>query len=89
MASPITVKCWGCGKSFKVKAEFAGKKGKCPVCGKIVGIPDPSQKQEPAFDINEDVQEDARNEVARSLAYGPAGKPEEKKKGILARIFGK
>src|SRR5947209_18186910 len=29
-AAPIIVKCPGCGKRFKAKAELAGKKVKCP-----------------------------------------------------------
>jgi hypothetical protein len=35
---PISVKC-GCGKSFAVKEELAGKAVKCPACQKPVNIP--------------------------------------------------
>lgn len=85
--APIKVKCWGCGKSIKVKPEFAGKKGKCPVCSKVINIPDPSEPGD-SYDVNEDISASAIKEVARSIAEGPGGRP-EKKKGLLARIFGK
>jgi hypothetical protein len=35
----ISVTCDGCGKSLKVKDEWAGKRGKCPTCGKTFPIP--------------------------------------------------
>jgi phage FluMu protein Com len=39
-ASPIVaIACAGCGKQLKAKAELAGKKVKCPQCGKAVAIP--------------------------------------------------
>ncbi|GEM_PF-5249654 len=34
----IQVRC-GCGREFSVKAEFAGRTGKCPGCGKGVTVP--------------------------------------------------
>jgi hypothetical protein len=37
---PIVVTC-ECGKRFNVKDEFAGKRGKCPVCGHILVVPAP------------------------------------------------
>lgn len=36
----ISVHC-DCGKEFTTKAENAGKKGKCPACGKVITIPMP------------------------------------------------
>ena len=85
--APIEVKCWDCGKSIKVKPEFAGKKGKCPVCGKVISIPDPKEQGD-SYDVNEDVPESTLKEVARSIANGPGGR-KEKKRGLLAKIFGK
>lgn len=29
-----------CGKAFKVKDELAGKRGRCPVCGTVMQVPD-------------------------------------------------
>lgn len=34
----ITVRC-ACGKSFAVQEQYAGKKGRCPVCQKVVTVP--------------------------------------------------
>ena len=36
---PIQTTCQACGKSFKVRRDFAGKKGKCPSCNAIISIP--------------------------------------------------
>jgi serine/threonine protein kinase len=47
-AKPINFACASCGKSLKVKAELAGKKIKCPGCGKMVAAPALSQSAEPA-----------------------------------------
>ena len=35
---PITFSC-SCGKEMTVKDEFAGRKGKCPACGKVMLVP--------------------------------------------------
>jgi DNA-directed RNA polymerase subunit RPC12/RpoP len=35
----VVVVCAGCGTELKAKAEWAGKKIKCPQCGKAVAIP--------------------------------------------------
>lgn len=37
MSIPVTCRC---GKSFRVKDEHAGKKGKCPACGDLLLVPD-------------------------------------------------
>jgi hypothetical protein len=39
----VSLACPGCGKYLKVKAELAGKKGKCPHCGQAVAIPGTEQ----------------------------------------------
>ncbi|HTU23033.1 MAG TPA: DUF1583 domain-containing protein [Gemmataceae bacterium] len=36
---PISLRCSGCEKTLKVKAELAGKKIKCPQCGQVVLVP--------------------------------------------------
>ena len=87
MAPPIEVKCWGCGKTMKVKAEFAGKKGKCPVCGKVINIPDPNKKPDTLL-VNEDLSADEVKKVAMTIASGPSIR-QEKKKGFFAKLFGK
>jgi DNA-directed RNA polymerase subunit RPC12/RpoP len=35
----LLVSCAACGKKLTVKSVFAGKKGKCPQCGKPVQVP--------------------------------------------------
>lgn len=85
--APIEVKCWGCGKSMMVKPEFAGKQGKCPVCGKVINIPNPSVKGD-SYGVNEDLSASAIKAVAHTIAEGPGGRP-KKKRGLFARIFRK
>lgn len=36
-----------CGKSFQAKDEFAGKRTKCPACGQVLVIPQPSRADAP------------------------------------------
>lgn len=36
----IAVTCGECKKSFPVKDEFAGKRGKCPHCGGVIQVPE-------------------------------------------------
>src|SRR3989442_16044479 len=38
---PISVTCDNCGKSLKVKDEWAGKRAKCPGCGSTFAVPGP------------------------------------------------
>jgi len=35
----VSVPCASCGKTLKAKAQLAGKKVKCPECGKVVLVP--------------------------------------------------
>ncbi|GIW81826.1 MAG: hypothetical protein KatS3mg105_3633 [Gemmatales bacterium] len=56
---PIRVKCTNreCGKVLTVKDELAGKRGKCPACGKILSIPAPVE-EDPGFGPPEPVPDD-------------------------------
>jgi hypothetical protein len=45
---PITFKCSGCGKAYKVGDEKAGKKLKCPGCQAVVTVPSGPAKKKPA-----------------------------------------
>lgn len=45
---PITFKCSGCGKAYKVGDEKAGKKLKCPGCQAVVTVPSAPAKKKPA-----------------------------------------
>lgn len=44
---PIATKCPGCGKSYVVKDEFAGKTAKCSQCGSRMQIPGPASSATP------------------------------------------
>ena len=35
----IAVGCHGCGATFKVRDDYAGKRGRCPKCNTILDIP--------------------------------------------------
>ncbi len=55
---PITFSC-SCGREITVKDEFAGKKGKCPACGKIVLVPDTGAPAAPAAPAEPAKEEEA------------------------------
>jgi hypothetical protein len=38
--APVSVRCPGCGKALRGKAELAGKKVKCPQCSTVVVVPE-------------------------------------------------
>jgi len=38
-SSSISLACSGCGRNLKARADLAGKKVKCPRCGKAVAVP--------------------------------------------------
>jgi hypothetical protein len=86
--SVIEVKCLQCGKSFKVKSEFAGKKGKCAVCGKIITIPDPSKKAD-QLGLGVDMSDSERKKVSEMVARTPGSYVTRKKRGFFARLFGR
>jgi predicted RNA-binding Zn-ribbon protein involved in translation (DUF1610 family) len=35
----VSFACPGCGNTIKARAALAGKKGKCPQCGKAIQVP--------------------------------------------------
>ncbi len=39
---PITVQCGGCTKRFRASDQHAGKRGKCPSCGAVIHVPEPT-----------------------------------------------
>lgn len=51
----IEFQCQHCGRKFKAKDNYAGKKGKCPDCHVIIVIPE-IKKEQLLFDIAEDNQ---------------------------------
>ena len=41
----ISVAC-ECGKKFQTKPEYAGRRGKCPACGRVLIVPKPAPAEE-------------------------------------------
>ena len=71
---PIAVYCCACDRSLKVKDDLAGRKIKCPDCGKLLTVPDEEAEERPRK-RNRDEDEDDR----------PRRKKEKKrsKKGLI------
>lgn len=73
----IDVACSACGKNVLVKDEHAGKRIKCPGCGRAVSVPEPF----PSIDTSEQVEpiaaavgpEPERPPLREHIAAGFAG----------------
>src|SRR5665213_4209833 len=55
LTPPDVIHCSACGRSFPWKAEFAGRKAKCP-CGQVMVYPagPPTAEAAPAADLESD-----------------------------------
>ncbi len=42
---PITVRCEGCGRSYRANDKLAGKRVKCPKCSGVIQVPEADQQQ--------------------------------------------
>jgi hypothetical protein len=69
---PIQLCCPECNKPLKVKDELAGKKVKCPGCGKPVPVPVPDEEPEP---VVEEVQEAPAPKPAKAAVTAKAKAP--------------
>jgi acetyl esterase/lipase len=94
VAMAITFQCEGCGKSFTIREELAGKTGQCKQCGLRMTIP--SIGVDDAYGLDEAHTEAAplppRSPVpspapARRPLFDPPGQGSKAKKGFLS--FGK
>ena len=47
---PIPLTC-GCGRSLRIKDEFAGRRVKCPGCGEVLAVPLPEVEEEGAAEV--------------------------------------
>ncbi|MEZ6070652.1 MAG: hypothetical protein R3C10_10340 [Pirellulales bacterium] len=36
---PIPTTCPNCGKTSQIKDKYSGRRGRCPVCGKVISVP--------------------------------------------------
>jgi len=59
MPEPFVITCPECGKSFKGKPEFAGKRVKCPACAKPFQVP--AAKTPVAVPVQTPAEEPAKN----------------------------
>ncbi len=60
----ISFHCNSCGKELRVKDEFAGREGKCPMCGRTMLIPGRDSPREPELEILEPIAEAIPDEPA-------------------------
>jgi len=67
----IQFRC-ACGKQMQAKEEFAGRKYRCPQCAKIVRIPTPKAKQQPAAPV---AAKPATPPLAKPVSRPPLAKP--------------
>src|SRR5687767_15061553 len=69
-----------CGKSGKVPDDKAGKKGKCPACGRVIQVPlpEPPPEESDTFELAEPevpVKRPAREVSTMSPAFIPSPLP--------------
>lgn len=83
----ISVAC-RCGKKYRVRDEMAGKRAKCPACGKVFTVPRPQLPDDvPLIDLA--AQETAeRLSAAESLSASSKPSKKSKKEANLPLIVG-
>jgi hypothetical protein len=79
----IAVVCRACDRSVNVKDDLAGRKIKCPGCGKVLAVPDEEVDEEPRRKRNRDREEDEEDRPRRK-----AGKKKGKKGLIIGLSVG-
>ena len=72
----IAVVCESCDRSVKVKDDLAGRKIKCPGCGKVLAVPDEEADKEPRRKRNRDRDEDEERPRRK-------GGEQKSKKGLI------
>ncbi|MBI3464764.1 MAG: DUF1559 domain-containing protein [Planctomycetes bacterium] len=66
----INVACQ-CGKAFRVKDEVAGRRVKCPACGRVLDIPE--ERSAPPLEVFPDADHLGSLQNAASMGYDPLG----------------
>ena len=74
----ISVRCTGCGKQFKAKAEHAGKKVRCPSCAAPLTIPAAAEAPASAPSLG-DLLDEELAAPAQTAAKESEQKPQAKK----------
>jgi len=67
---PIAVRC-ACGKEYRFKDEYAGRRAKCPACGQVVRIPGARPAGRPS--PHSPLREDHRSRTRELALLGSAG----------------
>lgn len=83
----IRVHCDGCGATFAVKDELAGRKGKCAKCGAMLQVPSLPQAQQ-----KQATQRAAQNEVTAATATSersPAKQAERRTDAAVPQLPGR
>lgn len=72
----IQFECSDCGKSLRVKDEFAGKKLRCPECETVLKIPEADDGEAEFYDDDEEQEQRAsrRTPTARASKSNPKSK---------------
>jgi hypothetical protein len=73
----IAVVCESCERSVKVKDDLAGRKIKCPGCGKVLAVPDEEVDERPARKRSREREEDEEGRPRRK------GGNKKSKKGLI------
>ena len=60
---PITLVCTGCGKSYQLKDELAGRKVRCPGCQSVQVVPADSLEE---YSVEAEAGDDAPRQVLHS-----------------------
>jgi len=59
-----------CGEIFQVEDEFAGRKGRCPTCKRIMVVPDPGKDLEP-LELQDELNEESSPPEGEKLIGEP------------------
>lgn len=60
-----------CGEVFQVEDEFAGRKGRCPTCKRIMIVPEPSKDLE-LLELQDELEEETMAPRGKNLTEEPA-----------------
>jgi hypothetical protein len=78
---PISVLCPGCKTRFQVSEKFAGKKGPCPKCKKVITVPAASQVDEVKIHTPEEFADSGRDAKGKLI-----GKPIRRKEAKISPL---
>ena len=88
---PIKARC-ACGRSLRARDEFAGKRARCPTCGRTVQIPGKSPEPAAAAAGSEPDWWESKPEPMPITEFldppdAPIETPQDEKEPVLRRMF--